>query len=447
MNNFFKGLAALLTVAVVAGMVYAVGFNGTVINAPGLTYSNRYVFDLVNLDVNTISATAVYSSGTYATGTFGTGSTSAGSMLVVSNSALAAASATTSLTVTSTSGALGDSIVIPALTKPGAIVLTAGRDWNYGATVALTAASINTALNQVTWLSHNVVGAVIYSTAPAGTRYNGISVTTNNSGTITISSPTLVGGVDPITVYVNGTALKAGRDFTVGASAALTATAIKNAINANSRLAAYLTADTATSSVTLVSDKVGTVSNFALGTSNTAGITVSGVAMTGGTAGSWTLSSKNITIASHALPLGLPVLYRLGSGSPAIGGLTGETTYYAIPVDANTIQLASSQDNAVLGTGITLTSTSTLAAAKSYTLIPLAFASGASTGAKWQVSNNSTDWTDVSATTVSWISGGGAGSTSWDLGRINYRYLGFNIVKPTTGAVNWTVTGTGTYQY
>lgn len=448
MNKTWKGLGAALMIYAFVGVLYAVGIVNPFINETALAYSKRYVIDLQNANVNTIAAVATYSSATLSNATLTTGQTAAGYFNVDDNTVLSTRAATNAITVASVSGAVGDSIVITQLNKPGAYVFLAGRDWNYKATTALTAASIKLALDKVPFIATNRVGNILYSTATTpGSGGNAILVQTNNVATLTISSPTFLGGRDVTVVSVNGYPFKAGVNFAVGATSGDTATNLATAINTKAILTAQIVAaKIETAKITVTSRRVGTVSNFILTTSNSSGISKSAATMTGGTNGSWTLNSKNITAASHGLTLAYPVLYRLGSGSPAIGGLTGETTYYAIPVDANTINLASTANNAIAGTGITLTSTSTLAAAKTYSLLPLAFTAAPATGGKWQVSANNSDWTDVSATTVSWISGGGAGSTSWNLGQISYRYLGFNVVGPTTGglALRVDVNGTNT---
>lgn len=438
-------LTALVVLAVACGAVlaHAVGLSGVIVNEPGLAYSKRFVTDLNAAAVNTISATADYSSATFAGSSFGTGQVSTGSFLVVDNTLLSSAAAIDSITVASTSGAIGDSILIPYLAKPGAYVFRAGRDWNYKATTALTAASIKTALDTIPWLSTNRVGAVIYSTAPVGAFYNSIAVVTNNPATITVASATFLGGRDAVIVSVNGRQLRAGAQFAVGGTAALTATAIANAVNASAALAPYLTAATATSSVTLVSDKAGTYYDFPLATSNSAAVSVLHPALVGGLTPAWTLNGKNIAVPAHGFTLALPVLYSTGTGAPAIGGLVNQTTYYAIPVDADTVQLATSSAQAVLRVGTVLTSTSTLAAAKTYSLAPLAFVAE-SAGFAWQVSNDNSSWSNLAVTSVTFS---GAGTTSWDLGRINYRFLGLNVTGPTSGGLQLRVTAQGTTSF
>ncbi len=74
------------------------------------------------------------------------------------------------------------------------------------------------------------------------------------------------------------------------------------------------------------------------------------------TASEVSISADTITITSHGMTTGQR--WTLSHGA-APGGLTTGTIYYSIVVDANTIQVASSYENAVAGTEINLTTTGT----------------------------------------------------------------------------------------
>ena len=65
-----------------------------------------------------------------------------------------------------------------------------------------------------------------------------------------------------------------------------------------------------------------------------------------------------ITIPNHGFSLSELVEYDTGGGTP-VGGLTSATPYYIIPVDGNTIKLATSGSNATSGVAIDLTATTT----------------------------------------------------------------------------------------
>jgi len=145
---------------------------------------------------------------------------------------------------------------------------------------------------------------------------------------------------------------------------------------------------------------------------------------------------------------GFGVVYSTASGV-GLGGLTWGTTYFIIPVDYNTIKLASSVANARAGTAITITSSSTQTTANTFTLTPQAI-SGTPSG-KWQVSNDGQLWQDftttssgvaVSSFTVLTYTAGGA-STSWDFGKFGYQFIRLAVIGPTTGGLNLLVTMNG----
>lgn len=433
------GLLAVVC-AVLVGIAHAIGLNGTIINNPGLAFSQRYVFNLSNLDVNTVNAVATYSSAPFTTSNFTTGQTSSGTVAIINNTLLSTAAATNAITISSNAAGLGDSIVIPKLFKPGAHVFLAGRDWTYGATAALTAASVGAALATVPYLSVNVVGNVIYTTAPTGAYYNSIAMTTNRPTNLAISSPTFLGGVDAAVISVAGFQLQAGRDFTVGATSSLSAANLVTAINAKTLLNTFVVATSIGNAVTLRTRLAGSYYNFPLASSNVSASTVSAVAMTNGITPSWTLGSGAITIPSHGYTLALPILYVQGT-SAAIGGLVTGTTYYAVPIDANTIGLSSTSVVAQTGTFISLTSSSTLNTQATYALNPLAYVTG-SAGFAWQVSNDNVSWTNMAVTSVTYAT---PATTSWALGTIGYTYLGLNVTGPTSGALNLKVTAQSTY--
>lgn len=68
--------------------------------------------------------------------------------------------------------------------------------------------------------------------------------------------------------------------------------------------------------------------------------------------------ADQITVTGHQYLTGDAILYE-DQGGTAPGGLSDETIYFVIVVDADTIQLATSQDNAFSGTAINITSTGT----------------------------------------------------------------------------------------
>jgi hypothetical protein len=134
----------------------------------------------------------------------------------------------------------------------------------------------------------------------------------------------------------------------------------------------------------------------------------------------------------HGFNVGLPILY---SGTPAIGGLTTGTTYYAVPIDANNIYLAASSALAVAGVShVNITVQLAPATASTYTLAPLPIAG--SPLFTWSVSNDGTNYTTYASSGGLAISITGAtGSGIVDFGDLDYRYLKMAVTGPTAGAI------------
>ncbi len=63
------------------------------------------------------------------------------------------------------------------------------------------------------------------------------------------------------------------------------------------------------------------------------------------------------TSTAHGFVTGQPVLYTVPSGGSPVGGLTSGTTYYAYVVSSTQLQLATTEDNARVGSTIDFTST------------------------------------------------------------------------------------------
>ncbi len=88
------------------------------------------------------------------------------------------------------------------------------------------------------------------------------------------------------------------------------------------------------------------------------------------------VSSNQITLPAHGFVTGEMLTYT-NQGSAAIGGLTSGISYYAIVVDANTIQLAATQADAYAGAALSLDGS---VAAGDQTLAPSPIALAALTG-------------------------------------------------------------------
>lgn len=474
MKRVLAVLAGLFGIGVAAFAARTV-YTGPLVNEAGLAYNKNYALNVGNYGIDTLSATASYSSTTVSAQSFTGGSTSTGSITVTTVTGLAGAQGTNSLTVLSTSAITGASISLAGVT------LTNSVHWYTGTSTNTTATSLKTAIN--TYVPNFIasIGSpsnkVTITCVSSGTWCNSVPLSVVGTSSITAAAASFSGGVDNAIIAINGVTLVQGRDWTVGASSAATANAIATAINADATLSQIIqsTAPLACGGtlrcgiIRSTSTAAGTAANYSLFSSSQAALTIDGVvttdtigrgtgAMRGGTDSAWAINSPNITITSNpfwarnaangqASLTGFAVLY--STPTTALSPLIGGTTYYIIPVDANTIKLASSSANAQAGTAITLLSSSTLTTAPSYTLTPLAIAG--TPGLKWQVSNDGNLWQDftttssgvaVSSVSISAYTAGGA-STSWDFGNFGYSYIRMVVTAPTAGALNLLVTLNG----
>lgn len=306
-----------------------------------------------------------------------------------------------------------------------------------------TAISIAALLNTISGIQANASGSVVYATATvAGAAANSFTIVSSTPSAMTVANPTFTGGVSPAVITINGTPVT----VSTGASTTATAAAIAAAINANSALSPIVKATNVANVVTTTSTMVGTLANYTLVSSVPAAIMVSHPTYVGGQNASFTVGSPNIFIPSHGYPTGAGLLLS-GANQPA--PLVALTTYYAIVVDANDIDLATSSANAKAGIFITLTSSTTTGPHTS-TLTPLAL-SGTPT-LQWQVSNDCnplhyTNYTTtsqgVSISTLSFGSPYTAGVTTWDLGSVNYQCIQAAVTGPTAGAWNLQVNMNG----
>lgn len=446
------GLLGLLKAATVV-------YRGPLVNESALAYDNNYALNLGNRGIDTFSAQASYSSATIPSVSWTDGTQSTGSITVTSLTNLAGAKGTNTLTVLSTNSLTNTSITLSGTS------LTEGLQWWTQTSTNAVATSLKNAINNTGTFTATTTGNRVNITcASSGTWCNNATLAVVGTSSITAGAASFSGGVDNAIIAINNVSLIQGRDWTVGASTAATATSIAAAINANTSLNTIITSTAPTvcslrcGVVIATSTAVGTSNGYALFSSSQAALTLSGVvttnsvgngtsAMTGGTASGITLNSPIITAANSYTPLlqgqagttGLAVLYT--SGSLAIGGLTNQTTYYVIPISRTQFELASSRANAVAGTYITITSSSAQTTAHTYSLAPLTITGTPSF--KWQGSNDNSSWNDVNIASVTFPSPYTADSTTWDFGSVNYQYMRLAVIGPTTGGVNLVVNTQG----
>lgn len=405
-----------------------------IVNETGLAYNNTYEADLQARTINSASAQATYSSATFFTATFGDGTTSSGTFTISNNAALSSATASNKITVLSTAGLTGATLITQGY------VLRNGFDWRTLDTASGTAANLAAAMNSlIPWLDASAAGNVVFATATAyGSYPNQFLLRSSTPTALLVSSRTFTGGLDNARIAVAGTSLLQGRDWFVGAASSATAQNISAAIMANATLNKIVVSTWAGSVVYATSTLSGTYRNFAMFSSTPAIVAAN---MAQGTNSAYALNGTTLTVSSHGFTTGLQVVFSTGAAaSGTLGGnLKNGTTYFAILVDANHIGLAVTSTGAVAGQYITLTSSSTQSVANTFSLTPVAI-SGVATF-KWQASNDLTcaktgSWFDLSVSSVSVISySNPPATTGWDFGVVSYRCLRVNVVAPTSGGL------------
>lgn len=303
--------------------------------------------------------------------------------------------------------------------------------------ISTQTASCNSGINDLT-ASWSAAQTITFTQAIACSAGNAMTLTVTSGSGLSAGTPTFTGGQDNASVTINGTILQYPTAWNLGTSSTTTSTGLSIAasINANSVTNKIVTATNTTNVVRSTSITNGSLSNYSL-TSSTVALLVSG--FSGGLNTNFSSGSANIAITAHNFPTAFPVLYSASAGG-SISGLTAQTTYFAIIVDANDIQLATTSTGAVAGLGVILRTVDTATASHTYTLAPLSFTQG-SAGAIWQVSNDGLNWVNYSTTSVNvpvstyTFTPNGTVTQMQDFGNINYAFIRLNFIAPTQGGV------------
>lgn len=432
-------IAAMIAVASYAAVVI---YTATIANETSLAYSRAFVVDLNAVGAHEVSAQVSYSSASTPAVNFGDGQVSTGNVTVVTNAALSTAAATNQITVVSNTGSRSATI-----TTQGR-VLREGIDWVVGINASSTAISLATALDGVNGINASALGAVVFATAATpGSLGNSFALVSSTPTALTVATPFFRGGQDNAVLRYsnlpNGAvvSLTQGQQWTQGGTAALTATSIASAINAAPGLGSALSATAIGAIVYTTSTANGLATRYTVFTSTQPALRISSPfttqeptatgSLTNGINPAFTLGQPAFTIPNHRLTLAMPVVYSTSNG--LIGGFTSGTTYYAAPLSSDLVALATSSGNALGGTYIVPTSSTTQVVAHVYTLSPLGNTGTA--GFYWQVSNDNINWLDLTISSVTISLSAAPASAGWDMGPINFQFLRLNVQAPTTGGI------------
>lgn len=225
------------------------------------------------------------------------GTPSTGSFTIVNVSSLAAATASGSITVISTTGSLNARVVV------GPALLIEGRDWRIGASTSTAAVSLKNAINaaNASVVATYSAGQTLISLAAidSGALYNGVSLVSSSPTALSVSGPHLTGGQDNAVIRINAIALVQGRDWFIQDVASNTATNLAAGVNHSERLENQVEAVALGAQVYLRASLSPVA--YTLSSSDPADLSVSGANMTGGSAGNLARSVCNLG-AVNALP-------------------------------------------------------------------------------------------------------------------------------------------------
>lgn len=380
----------------------------------------------VTKDINmsryrTSSVQAVYSDGTPASHTLVSGSKEVATIDVPTvSAALISAQASVTVNVSTTTGALLDSVTL------NGVRFKEGTEWSVGASSIASAANLAAKIDAHPDFVATVSGATVtVKYIDYGTAGNGKAVTTTDATAFNLGAATFGSGINRESLTINGVTLTEGVDFNANSSSFTTASNLTTAINANATLLSQVVASSSVVTVTVTALKPGR--NHYYVKSSTTGFTTTGFNLGADT--KIDLTTDIFTKEAHALQTGLRVLYTTVSGT-APGGLTTGTTYWSIKLDENTYKLALSSTNALAATAIDITTLPTTNS--SYSIAPLAFSTGAFNGFKWQGSNDGSNFSDLSIASITYSS---SGNTLWDLDDYAYKWLRLSLTPPASGGL------------
>lgn len=336
---------------------------------------------------------------------------------------------------------------VPALTNAyvtvNGSVLKQGYQWTVQDTSSGTATSLATAIGLVSGVDANAASSIVTASATvAGAAGNSYTIFSSSPGYLSLSGPTFSGGSDSGYITINGVTLANGTAWTAQSTASGTAKSISDAIEANSSLTNIINSTwTTTGVVRTTATVVGAAGNYAMTSSAPSALVLSGAAMTGGADSSYVINTPTITVVGHGLATGMSVLYT--SATVTVAGLTNQTTYYAIKIDANNFSLASSAANATAGTFIVLASSNTFPYTTKHTFTLAAPSFSGAPSMAWYASNDGVNYNPLNVSSATYSSATNPNSYVWDFGPLNTRYLKLSVLGPTTGGLNLVVTVNG----
>ncbi len=336
----------------------------------------------------------------------------------------------------------------PAVLTFNTYKFIANRDYNVDTTFSTnTAKNIANMLNFSTYsitattttINFSTGNAILLTATQYGTYPNSFGLSSSTAA-FTISASSFTGGRDAAFIKINGVKLTNGIDWFSQTFASYTAQSLSNAISTHPILSQVVISTWNPFSVVITSSLFINHNDYSVFTSTQLALPISSVAYaSNGSASGYfqngydtdISTTTNFISSANVLTPGLGVLYTRNTGTSP-GLLVNQTTYYISSPDSQKFKLARTSTGAVTGTTISI-STQNTAGGGFFTLTPIPL-SGTST-MKWQISNDSATWIDLSVPSISITSNTLQNSTTyWDLGTVNAQYYSVLIGTPTTGA-------------
>lgn len=439
----------LLLLALITGMVPKASAAQMVSGVEtGLSKATQAVSFNGDLDVGDLQRFSVqvnFSSAASATAGITDGAYSSATIAVVSTAALRGTRSSFTITVDNAFNLGSTSITIQGHS------FIEGTDWNrYAFSSTVTAQRLASAID--VWnseysatASSNIITVVATATGTAANAWSTIS----SSRTALIMSGATPGGYQSVNqstgtfwsgqergyLSIAGVTLTEGVDFQSVTSTNATSYSIKDAINANTSLAALMIASTTALGKFMVKATTSGVYAYPISVSTTAALLpdYSRYSLHGGSATEVDVATNTFYDPNHSFGTGQAILFSTAAGA-SINGLTFGTTYYAIRYDENTFRVATSSVNAVIGVSVDISSVN---GSGSFTFAPLAYANQGGTGFLWQGSNDGLSWSNLLLTpSVSSFTYTQHGSTVMPFVDYAYRWLRMKFTPPAFGGLS-----------
>lgn len=284
--------------------------------------------------------------------------------------------------------------------------------------------------------SSNVITVLARSTGSAA---NAWTITSSSPTALSLSGPTFGNGRDPGYLFIQGTQLTDGVDFTAQTSSHVTANAIAVAINANSSLSSIIRVSSSanTGILTLIAQESG-VNAYNLSVSSVGYLTPSAFVFAAGSATAFSVSNDQVFKTNHGFSNGLRVLFEKSAGTDPTG-LTAGTTYFALLVDADHFKVALASSSSGVGTAVDITA---LTGSGQFSFLPLAFSAG-SAGFEWKGSNDGITYYPLLSTAISSVTYAADGGGLWSFPDYSYRFLRLAFTSPAAGGINLNMTVNG----